>query len=218
VTDGDPFSAAVAAGLTGSEEAHASLLRSIVEVGRAIFSARASSILLFDEEANELEFAAIAGEGSDSLIGRRFPADAGVAGWVLSAGEPLVIEDVHKDQRFAAEVAESTGFVPNGLMAVPLLADDRAVGVMEVLDRPQKAAFSAAEMDLLSLFANQAAIALDLVQRARRAKAVMDRGDDRVAAVARLARVLDELEGERADQADRLLRALEELLATSSSP
>ncbi len=210
----DPLAAAVAAGVIGSEQAHAALLQSIVEVGRAIFSARAASVLLFDEEAGELEFAASAGEGSGELIGRRFPADAGVAGWVLSAGEPLVIEDVQADERFAADLARSTGFVPRGLMAVPLWSDERAIGVMEVLDRPQRAAFSLAEMDLLSMFGSQAAIALDLIQRARRAKAVLERGDERMAVVARLAETLDSLEGERAQAADRLLEALEDLLRT----
>jgi hypothetical protein len=55
-------------------------------------------------------------------------------------------------------------------MAVPLLHEERALGVLEVLDRPSDARFTLAEMDLLGLFANQAAIALDLLQRARRAQ------------------------------------------------
>ena len=79
--------------------------------------------------------------------------------------QPLVIEELQSDPRFAREAAESTGYVPKGLMAVPLLHEERALGVLEVLDRPQRAAFSLAEMELLGLFANQAAIALDLLQR-----------------------------------------------------
>ena len=58
-------------------------------------------------------------------------------------------------------------------MAVPLLHEERALGVLEVLDRPQRSQFSLVEMDLLGLFANQAAIALDLLRRARRAEAVL---------------------------------------------
>ena len=59
-------------------------------------------------------------------------------------------------------------------MAVPLLVEERALGVLEVLDRPSDSRFTLAEMDLLGLFANQAAIALDLLQRARRARAALD--------------------------------------------
>jgi len=210
----DDLRAAVAAGVLGSEDDYRQLLNSVVEVARAIFRAKASSIFLLDEEADELVFEAVAGEGADTLIGRRFPSSTGIAGWVLVTRQPLVIEDVASDKRHAREAAESTGFVPKGLMAVPLLHEERSLGVLEVLDRPSNARFSLQEMDLLSLFANQAAIALDLLQRARRAQAVLaDRGD--VAVVARVAAALsngDEEEDDRREAGLRLLKALEKLL------
>jgi GAF domain-containing protein len=208
----DDTRAAVAAGLVGAEEAHTELLQSIVEVARAIFGARASSITLLDEETDELVFRAVAGEGSDRLVGQRFPASAGIAGWVLVSREPVVIEDVSKHERFADDVAAATGFVPQGLMAVPLVREERALGVLEVLDRPQRSVFSLAEMELLGLFANQAAAALDLVERAGRAKRMLERGSGEAAAVARLAAALDALEGDRAEQARALLDALAKLL------
>ena len=63
--------AAVSAGVMSAESEHRALLQSIVEVARAIFRAKASSIFLLDEESDELVFEAVAGEGSESLIGRR---------------------------------------------------------------------------------------------------------------------------------------------------
>ncbi|HEY6017279.1 MAG TPA: hypothetical protein VIU16_10870, partial [Gaiellaceae bacterium] len=66
--------AAVAAGVLAAEEEHRRLLQSIVEVARAIFRARASSIFLLDEEADELVFEAVAGEGSEGLVGTRIPS------------------------------------------------------------------------------------------------------------------------------------------------
>ncbi len=57
------------------------MLQSIVEVARSLFAAEAASILLLDEEANELVFDAVAGKGSRELLGDRFPAGEGVAGW-----------------------------------------------------------------------------------------------------------------------------------------
>jgi GAF domain-containing protein len=205
--------AAVASGVLASEEQHQALLQSIVEVARAIFNAKASSIFLLDEEADELVFEAVAGEGSETLVGRRIPSSTGFAGWVLVTRQPIVVEDVSEDPRFARDVAEDTGFVPRGLMAVPLLHEERALGVLQVLDRPQKAEFSLAEMDLLSLFANQAAIALDLLQRARRAHSVLhEQGQDDLQAVSRLTAVLDRLEGHDRETALRLVETLEELL------
>ena len=73
----DGFSAAVAAGVIGAEDAYGSLLRSIVEVARAIFSAQRSSIFLLDEEADELVFEALAGEEEQGLIGTRIPSSTG---------------------------------------------------------------------------------------------------------------------------------------------
>jgi GAF domain-containing protein len=204
--------AAVAAGVLGAEESYRELLRSIVEVARAIFKAKASSIFLLDEEADELVFEAVAGEGSESLIGQRFPSSTGIAGFVLVSRQPLVIEDVLADPRFSREAAEATGFVPKGLMAVPLLHEERVLGVLEVLDRPQESKFTLAEMELLGLFANQAAIALDLLQRARRARAALA-GHGELAVVARVAAALEAQreEGSRED-ALRLLVELEKLL------
>jgi GAF domain-containing protein len=204
--------AAVAAGVLGAEEQFRALLQSIVDVARAIFKAKASSIFLLDEEADELVFEAVAGEGSESLVGRRFPSSTGIAGFVLVSRQPLVIEDVLQDPRFSREAAESTGFVPKGLMAVPLLHEERALGVLEVLDRPKEAKFTLAEMELLGLFASQAAVALDLLQRARRARAALA-GDGELAIVARVAAALEAQreEGSRED-ALRLLAELEKLL------
>jgi GAF domain-containing protein len=206
--------AAVAAGVLGAEADFRRLLTSVVEVARAIFHARASSIFLLDEKADELVFEAVAGEGADTLVGQRFPSSTGIAGWVLVTRQPLVIEDVTADPRFGREAAESTGFVPKGLMAVPLLHEERSLGVLEVLDRPSDSRFTMQEMDLLTLFANQAAIALDLLRRARQAQAALaDRGD--IAVLARVATALgqeEEEDGERKEAGLRLLKALEELL------
>ncbi len=207
----DELRAAVAAGVLGSEEQFRALLQSVVDVARAIFKAKASSVFLLDEEADELVFEAVAGEGSELLVGQRFPSSTGIAGFVLVSRQPLVIEDVLSDPRFSRETAESTGFVPRGLMAVPLLHEERALGVLEVLDRPSETKFTLAEMELLGLFANQAAIALDLLQRARRAHEAL-RGDGELGVISRLAETLEERREEGSQTALRLLAELERLL------
>jgi GAF domain-containing protein len=208
----DELKAAVAAGVVGSQDTFRSLLQSVAEVARAIFGAKASSIFLLDEETDELVFEAIAGYGADTLTGQRFPSSSGIAGWVLVTRQPLVVEELDKDPRFAREAAESTGFVPKGLMAVPLLHEDNALGVLEVLDRPQKAAFSLAEMELLGKFANEAAIALDLLLKARAARGVLEDEGAEADALARFAARLDEAEPEKREAALQLLDALGKLL------
>lgn len=207
--------AAVAAGVLGAEEGHRALLQSTAEVARAIFKAKASSIFLLDTETDELVFEAVAGEGAQTLLGQRFPSSTGVAGWALVTRQPLVVDDLTADTRFSQEAAESTGYVPRALMAVPLLVEDRALGVLEVLDRSSEQPFSLADMNLLGLFANQAAVALDLLQRARRARAALA-GEGELGALARVAAQLEGA-GEEARQAGlELLRALERLLTPES--
>jgi GAF domain-containing protein len=98
------------------------------------------------------------------------------------------------------------------MMAVPLLHDERALGVLEVLDRPARAQFSLVEMDLLGLFANQAAIALDLLRRARKAEAALDASGEAAGVVARLAETVEKLDDERREAGLRLLASLEEVL------
>ena len=213
---GEDVRAAVAAGVLGSEHGHRELLRSIVEVARAIFHARASSIFLLDEERDELVFEAISGEGSESLVGTRFPSSTGIAGWVLVTRQPLVIEDVNQDPRFAKDAAEATGYVPKGIMAVPLLHEERALGVLEVLDRPARPGAALEEVDLLGLFAGQAAIALDLLQAARRARAALEGSGTELETVASLAAAVDRLEGERRAAGIELLASLDKLLGEGS--
>ena len=207
--------AAVAAGALAAREGHRPLLQAIVEVARAIFGARAASVMLLDERTAELVFEAVTGEGEDTLVGRRIPSGAGIAGWVAQSGQPLVVEDVARDPRFAVQEARRTGYVPKGLMAAPLLRQDRVLGVLNVLDRPERRRFSVAEMDLLGLFANQAAVALELLLQARRIEALLAASGDELEAVAGLAVRIDRLDDERRAAGVRLLEDLAEILDTT---
>jgi GAF domain-containing protein len=202
---------AVAAGVLADDGTHRALLGAIVEVARAIFRARAASVLLLDEAADELVFEAVVGEGEDTLVGRRFPSGTGIAGWVLGTRQPLVLADVAADPRFSAEAAQSTGFVPKGIMAVPLLHGEEALGVLEVLDRPADGRFRMEEVDLLGLFGIQAAAALALLRRARRAAAALEGEAGDLTALAGIAARLEGLGDDRA--VTGFLAALDALLA-----
>ena len=122
-----------------------------------------------------------------------------------------MLADVATDPRFSAEAAQSTGFVPKGIMAVPLLHGEEALGVLEVLDRPADARFRIEEVDLLGLFGIQAAAALALLRRARTAAAALAGQDGDLATLARMAGRLAALGDDRA-VAD-FLAALDGLLA-----
>ena len=206
----DEQRAAAAGVLGGDEETYRGLLQSIVDVARAIFDAEASSVFLYDEDADELVFEAVSGQGGDTLVGTRFPSSTGIAGFALVTRQPLVVDDLSNDPRFSRDRAASTGYVPNSIVASPLLHDERALGVLSVLDRDPGRPFGLAELELLSRFSTQAAIGLDLLLRARRARSALA-GEGSAALVGRVAALLDEEEG---DDGVRLLEALERVLAS----
>ena len=202
---------AAAAGILGGDEAtFRALLQSIVDVARTIFAAEASSIFLLDEEADELVFEAVSGRGGDTLVGARFPSSTGIAGFALVTRQPLVVDDLSGDPRFSAERASSTGYVPTSIVASPLLHDERALGVLSVLDRAKDRPFGVAELELLSRFSTQAAIGLDLLLRARRARSALG-GDGTAALVARVAALLEDADD---GAGERLLEALAAVLST----
>jgi GAF domain-containing protein len=137
---------------------HDELLKSITTAAVGIFRAAACSVALHDEATDELVFHVASGAGEEDVTGLRMPAQQGVAGWVLMSGQPIAIEDVRGDPRFASDVAESTGYVPRSIMAMPLETKAETIGVISVLDRSSN---DPRDMELLSLFAQQAAIAIE---------------------------------------------------------
>lgn len=141
------------------------LLKSIVEAAGRIFNAAAASILLVNEKEQVLEFKVAYGASNHDLVGVKFPMGKGIAGYVVMTGQPLAISNVRQDVRFNQDFAKSTGYVPNSILAMPMLSGERIIGVMEVLDKIDAASFGIQDMDLLGMFAHQAAIAIDQSQR-----------------------------------------------------
>jgi GAF domain-containing protein len=146
------------AGVTIGEAPYHALLEGIIQAAKRLFDASAASIALLDHETNELVFEA-ATEGD--VVGMRFPAHQGIAGWVAMTGEPLAVSDVRRDPRWAKDFAASTGYIPKSILAVPLFVQEEVEGVLEVLDKANAASFGLDDMDLLSLFARPAAVAVE---------------------------------------------------------
>jgi len=143
---------------------HDDLLKSIVEAAGRIFNAAAASILLVNEQEQVLEFKVAYGASNRDLVGVKFPLGKGIAGYVVMTGQPLAISNVRQDARFNQDFAKSTGYVPTSILAMPMKSGERVIGVMEVLDKIDAASFGLQDMELLGMFANQAAIAIDQSQ------------------------------------------------------
>ena len=136
------------------------LLQSIVEAAAQIFHAAAASICLVDSSRKTLQFKVAYGEGNQDVIGKTIPIDQGIVGYVVMTGQPIAISDVEEDPRFDREFATKTGYVPRSILAMPLHWQEEIIGVMEVLDKIDSPNFGMHDMELMGLFANQAAIAI----------------------------------------------------------
>ncbi len=148
-------------------ESEQRLLQSIVDATVRLFEAEAASIALFESDPERLEFRVAAGPRGAGAVGMSVAPTHGIAGYVFSTGESLALSDVSADPRFDRAAAERTGYVPRSIAAVPLLAGEESVGVLQVLDKHSAPTFTMRDMELLAVFANQAgaAIAATRVQR-----------------------------------------------------
>ncbi len=109
------------------------LMTSIAAATARTLQAAACSVALVDGE--ELVFVAASGAGAEQVVGLRIRLGRGIAGWVAASGQGIAVTDVARDQRFDAETAHQTGYVPTSLLAVPVEGEDGPIGVVEVLDR-----------------------------------------------------------------------------------
>jgi len=151
----------------GADITERSLLQSVVEVARSVFGAAAASVFLLDEETDELVFEAVAGEGEEHLVGTRFPSGTGLAGWVVMSGQSMLVDNVNESPQFARDAAESTGYVPNSIMAAPLVRNGECIGVLEVLDRGSQPRGDLSDVDLIGMLATEVALGLELLVRLR---------------------------------------------------
>lgn len=123
-------------------------------------SAEAASILLLDEDKVNFQFFRVEGAAKPLLGGTTFPATEGVAGRVLQTLEAEIVNDAVTDEQFYGKIDLETGFRTRNMIAVPLVAGDEPIGVLEVLNHDDGGAFSADERIILVAFADEVAFAV----------------------------------------------------------
>ena len=131
-----------------------------------VLDARDGALLVTDEETNELVFVLVQGQVREKLPGYRIPHSEGIAGWAAEHREPVIVNNARADPRFSSRVDEVFSFQTYSMVCVPLVARDKVLGVIEVLNKSSGRDFAEADQDLLSLLAVVAAIALDDLARA----------------------------------------------------
>lgn len=141
-----------------------SLVDNIMKMTERALQAHTSSVLLLDEKKSELYFEYAEGSVGKRLKNMRMSVNSGVAGWVVRYGEPVIVNNVAKDERFYKEVDKATGFKTRSIMCAPLKARGRTIGVIEVLNKLDGSDFNKKDLEALVAVASTAAMAIDSKQ------------------------------------------------------
>ena len=139
-----------------------SLVTEIIRVTEKALGASASSVLLLDFEKQELCFKFVQGSAEGILNEASLGTETGIAGWVARHGEPLIINDVTKDDRFCGDIDDITGFTTKSILCAPLQARGKTIGVIEVLNKRDGTEFDDRDLQTLMAVARTATTAIEL--------------------------------------------------------
>ena len=144
------------------------VLRTIMEKINEFLRPDTWSLLLMDQEKNELYFQIATGAGAEALRDVRIKLGQGIAGWVAQSGEVIVVPDTSKDSRFFAKVDEKTKMETRSIVAVPVRFRDQCLGVIELINCIGEEGFSTRDLALLEALADYAAIAIENARHVHR--------------------------------------------------
>ena len=137
------------------------VLDNTMELATKILGAQASTLMLIDEETNELVFDIPYGEKRELLRSYRMSMEEGIAGWVATHGTPAMVNEASGDERFSSGADVRTGFLTQSVICVPLQIKNRTIGVLEALNKVSSQGFNDHDLRLLSTLAAQAASAIE---------------------------------------------------------
>lgn len=137
------------------------LLRVIAEETKIAVQADRCTVFLYDKAKNELWSKVALGLDSQEI---RFPADKGLAGYVVKTGEALNIPDAYNDPRFNPDVDKKTGYTSKTILCLPIKNNNQEIiGAFQVLNK-LNGVFTKSDEDLLVAIGGSASIALENAQ------------------------------------------------------
>lgn len=135
------------------------LLKQLVVLAAEVTAAEVGSVMLLDERREFLTIEAAIGLDDEIIRSTRLPIGASIAGYVAKAAEPIVVEDIEKDERFRRINRER--YTSASLLCVPLIIKGNVLGVINMSNKQTGDGFDKNDLRLLATFASQAAVAID---------------------------------------------------------
>jgi len=137
------------------------LLQLIMVEAEKLVDAETSGLLLYDEATNELYFELALGPKGERLKEVRLSLDEGIAGYAAKHRTAVNVNDVQSDPRFFRHADDTSKFTTRNLVAVPMLRQQKLIGILEVLNKKGEEYFSDEDVKILQVLAGQAAIAIE---------------------------------------------------------
>ena len=137
------------------------VLSMITQNANRVTGSVASTLMLMDENTGDLCFSIPTGPKADTLVDVRLKKGHGIAGWVAEQNKPVIVDDAETDPRFYPGIDEMSGFSTQSILAVPLRAKNKMIAVLEVINKEDGSSFSEKDALLLTIFAEQAAMAIE---------------------------------------------------------
>ena len=137
------------------------VLQSIVALVIELTDSEVASILKYDESDNHLHFVAAPWFHQDSVQALRVPLEESIAGWVYQHASALIIQDVKEDERFYSEVDQTIKFQTHSIIAIPLIVKGKPVGVLEAINKTNRAHYNGEDVLILETLASQVALIVE---------------------------------------------------------
>jgi len=125
-----------------------------------LIPSEAWSMLMVDEEKQELTFELALGEKGRDVSSFRVKMGEGIAGWVAQTGKPTIVNDTSRDPRFARRFDSQTQFQTRSILCAPLISRGRTIGVVQVINK-RGGKFTQADLEVLLTLVEPCAIAIE---------------------------------------------------------
>ncbi len=139
----------------------ASLLRKIISAAKELTNTEAASILLIDPSTGELRFEIASNINPHEIEKIVVPMEGSIAGWIVTHGEPRVIEDVTKEPGWSRSVDDTIEFHTRNLLGVPMRTHKKVIGCLQAVNKLGTGKFDEDDITTLTVLASQAAIAVE---------------------------------------------------------
>ncbi|MCC5913823.1 MAG: GAF domain-containing protein [Balneolaceae bacterium] len=140
------------------------VLSQSMEATRQVMMSEASSLLLIDQEKDEVFITVPTGPAKNDVVGKSLPKNKGIAGWVIENKKPYVTNDVTTSEHFYGDFSDK--FTTRNLICVPLInKSHEVIGVVQALNKRNNEDFTATDIPVFQALASHVTIAIERTRK-----------------------------------------------------